>query len=65
MIQQCQSETEQTPIAAVEGVNAFDPILSNRDAVQIDDPQVSQASRSHQIAQAFWIRHVTLMMDHY
>ena len=55
MIGQCQTETEQTSIAAIGAVNGFDPIVLQGDAAQIDDPQVGQETCDHQIVQALRI----------
>jgi len=38
VIQQRQTETEQAPIAAIRTMNNSNPIVSHRNAAQIDDP---------------------------
>src|SRR5665648_904642 len=42
-------------------MNDIYPTLSHGDTAQVNDPQISQASCDHQIAQAFWVRHVTFV----
>ena len=63
MIQQGQTEAKQAPITAIRAMNGFYPVVSHSNAAQVDDPQVSQASGDHQIAQALRIRQVTFVQE--
>lgn len=42
-------------------MNDFYPILSYGHAAQVDDPEVSQTRRNHQVVQAFWVRQVAFV----
>lgn len=52
---------EQAPVAAIYAMNDFYPIVTHCNAAQVDDPQVSQTSSDHQIAQTLRVRQVTFM----
>ena len=61
MIQQGQTQVEQTPITAVGAMNGFDPIGSQGNAAKVDDPQVSQAGGDHQITEPLRVRQMAFV----
>ena len=42
-------------------MNYLEPIISNGEDAQIDDPQIGQTSGNHQDAQALWIRQMAFV----
>ena len=61
MIEQGQPQPKQAPIAAIGAVNNTYPILSPGYKTEVHDPQVRQARRNHEGAQALGIGQMTFM----
>jgi hypothetical protein len=52
MIKQSQTQAKQAPIATIGTVDQADPIPTQSYEAEVYDPQIRQASRNHQSAQA-------------
>jgi len=61
MIEQKQAKLEETQVATVRAVNNLDPVVPLGNHAQIDDPDISQASRNQQAGQARRIRDMTFV----